>query len=155
MPRRWLGCSAVAALLLILGSAAGTAAAKPIIYPVKLTPIKIKSAELPPDSPYWQVPGITETPIIALYGRVTSPKAACRRNQPIRPIYKSPSGTVEDKSSGVVTDATGYWEGEAVPDFDFTESIRSGKARFWVRVVRKRLGKGRFCAEAKSARLKA
>lgn len=155
MSCRWLGCSAVAALLLVLGSAAGTAAAKPIIYPVKLTPIKIKSAELPPDSPYWQVPGITETPIIALYGRVISPKPACRRKQPIRPIYKSSRESAEDKSSDIVSDATGRWEGEPVPDFDFTESIRSGKARFWVRVVRKRLGKGRFCAEAKSARLKA
>lgn len=155
MPRRWLGCSAVAALLLILGSTAGTAAAKPIIYPVKLTPIKVKSAELPPDSKWWHFPGVTaETPIIVSYGRVVSPKPACRRNQPIRAIYISPYESYEDTSTGIVTDANGHWKGEPVPDFGFTESIRSGKARFWAKVVRKQLGQGRFCAEAKSPRLK-
>lgn len=153
-----LGGFMIAVLLggLLLGPAS-RANAKPVIYPVKLTPIKIKSAELPPDSPYWQVPGITETPIIALYGRVTSAKPACRRQQPIIAVNQ-PSWAAEPeehKRTGIVTDSTGYWEGEALPDFDFTESIRSGKERTWVKVVRKRLGKGRFCAEAISPRLKA
>jgi hypothetical protein len=140
---------AVLAVALIGG---GTAAAKPIVYPVKLAPIKVKSTELPPDSKWWHFPGVTaETPIIVTSGRVVSPKPACRRKQPIRVIYEPPYGAAsEDKSTDVVSDATGRWEGEPVPDFGFTEAIRSGEARFWVRVVRKRLGKGRFCAEAVS-----
>lgn len=140
----------------LLFGPASRANAKPVIYPVKLTPIKVKSTELPPDSKWWHFPGVTaETPIIVTSGRVVSPKPACRRKQPIRPIYESPYESYEDKSTDVVSDATGHYEGEPVPDFGFTESIRSGEARFWVRVVRKRLGKGRFCAEAVSLRLKA
>lgn len=141
----------VVALLIALmgGSAVATAKpAKPIVYPVQIT-IKLRSAELPPGSKWWHFPGVTaETPIIVTYGRVVSPKPACRRKQPIRPIYESPSRSYEDKSTDVVSDATGHWEGEATPDFGFTESIRSGEARFRARVVRKRLGNGRFCAEA-------
>lgn len=155
MPRRWLGCSAVAALLLGVGSGVGTATAKPIVYPVKLT-VRVKPATLPPDSKWWHFPGVTaETPVILTYGRVISPKPACRRKQPIRVIYQSPYESYEDKSTDVVSDAAGNWKGEPVPDFGFTEDIRSGKARFRVKVVRKQLGKGRFCAEAISSYLRA
>ncbi len=153
-----LGSFAVAVLFgsLLLGPAS-RANAKPVIYPVTLTPLKVKSAELPPDSKWWNFPGVTaETPIIITYGRVASPKPACRRKQPIRTIYEPPYGAAsEDKSTDVVSDATGRYEGEPVPDFGFTEAIRNGEARFWVKVVRKQLGKGRFCAEAVSPRLKA
>lgn len=139
----------------LLLSPASRAEAKPIIYPVKLTPIKVRSAQLPPDSKWWRFPGVTaETPIIVSSGRVTSPKPACRRSQPIRAIKVSPYESSEDTNIGVVTDATGRYEGEPVPDFGFTESIRSGEMRFWTKVVRRQLGPGRFCAEAKSPRLK-
>lgn len=156
--RRWVISVAAVVVLGLFGMTSASAvaiAAKPTIYPVKIT-VKVKPAELPPDSKWWHFPGVTaETPVIVTYGRVISPKSACRRKQPIRALYKSPYESREDKSGDVVSDAAGNWEGEPTPDFGFTEDIRSGKAHFWVEVVRKRLGPGRFCAEAKSERLKA
>lgn len=150
--RRWAVIAATALSVVLLG--AGTAEAKPTIYPVTIT-VKVKPSTLPPDSKWWHVPGYDpNTPVIVLYGRVTSPKPACRRKQQIIPIYVSPYESVEERNSGVFSNAAGKWEGEPSPDFNFTEGIRSGKAHFWAKVVRKRLGKGRFCAEAKSRPLK-
>jgi hypothetical protein len=146
-------CAVIAAALLSVLLGAGTAEAKPTIYPVKIT-VRVKPSTLPPDSKWWHVPGVTaETPVIVLYGRVTSPKPACRRRRPIVALFKSPYETAEE--GGVTSDAAGQWEGEPTPDFSFTEEIRSGKAHLWVKVARKRLGKGRLCAEAKSQPLKA
>jgi hypothetical protein len=145
----------LAVLALGIAGSCATAAAKPTVYPVTFR-VMVKSAELPPDSKWWHFPGVTaETPVIVTYGRVISPKPACRRNQPIRAIYQSAYESYEDKSTDVRSDATGYWEGEATPDFGFIENIRTGKARFRVKVVRKQLGKGRFCAEAISSYLRA
>lgn len=148
--------AAVLALAVLGHSAVGADAkpAKPIVYPVKIT-IKIKPAVLPPDSPWRELEGVV--PIIALFGRVTSPKPACEHKRPIIGVNKPRGATkpYEDKRTGIVSDSTGYWEGEAVPDLSLTKSVRSGEERIWAKVARKPLGKRRFCAEAISARLKA
>lgn len=159
MSKRFPFVIAVLGIFLLSVAFAGTASAKPkkpIVYPVKVT-IKIIPAELPPDSPWHGVEGIAGYPVIALAGKVISPNPACKRKRPIYSVSQ-PSWAPEamvDKSTGVVTDAAGNWEGEAVPDTNFSESIRTGKERLWVKVPRKQIGKGRSCAEATSARLKA
>jgi hypothetical protein len=153
---RFLRCVIGAVLLAGLLMGTSTAAAKPIVYPVKVT-IKIKTVpELPPDSPWRNVEGIEAYPVVVLYGRITSPKRACVRKREIIRVYQPDwaHAPEEDKHTGIVSDGAGNWEGEAVPDTSLTESIRSGKERLWAKVARKRIGKGRFCAEAKSARLK-
>lgn len=136
---------AVALAVLVVGLlTVGGASAKPTVYPVTIT-AKVKAAELPPDSRWWHIPGITaETPIMVAYGRVISSKPACRRRQPIRSIFRSPYESAEDTNTGIVSDAVGKWEGEPVPAFVLE------RGRTWAKVVRKRLGAGRFCAEAVS-----
>lgn len=142
-----------AALLSVVLLGAGTAEAKPTIYPVQIT-VKVKPSTLPPGSHWWATPGVTaETPVVVVYGRVTSPQPACELGRPIVAFLKSPYETAEE--GGVTSDAAGNFEGKPFPDFNFTENIRSGEARFWAKVARKRLGKGRFCAAAKSQPLKA
>lgn len=135
---------------------------KRVVHPVKLT-IKIKSAVLPPDSVWRDIEGVAGAPVIALYGRVTSPKPACKRKRPIISVTEYPPRFVPevDKRTGITSDATGRWEGEPFPDLfglgnsSYREAIRRGDTRQRVKVARKRLGNGRFCAEAISAYLKA
>jgi hypothetical protein len=162
--RSWLAGLALlttAALLLgALGSSSAakrTAPAKPkkVVYWVKIT-AQFKPSELPPDSPWRNVPGIEQYPVIVAYGRVISAKPACRRSRPLIAYYQ-PAGAPaaeEDRRVHIKTDATGNWEGEPVPDAGLTEAIRTGQERYWVEAPRKRIGKKRFCRAAK-ARLRA
>lgn len=145
---------AVAVAICTPGTATAKTKAEKTVYPVRIT-AKLKPSELPPDSKWRNIPGVDEYPVVVAYGRVTSAKSACRRNRPII-TYSQPSGAAapeKDKRTGIATDGVGNWEGEPVPDFSLTESIRTGKERLWVEVPLKRIGKDRFCRAAK-ARLK-
>jgi hypothetical protein len=138
-------------IALIGGSAVATAKpAKPTVYPVQIT-IKIKSAEWPPGSPF----AASGTPAIAAFGRVTSPKAACKQKRQIVALTEIPSlgpDPHEDKSTGIRSDATGRWEGKPFSDFyegsSYRDALRNGAIRQRAKVARKRIGNGRFCAEA-------
>jgi hypothetical protein len=148
----------------LIGGSTTVAQAKPkqqVVYPVKVTN-QIKTTEYPPGSQWAKE--LPNVPAIVTYGRITSPNRACIRHRSIIGLYTHPGfGTEENRETGIVSTATGTWEGEVIPDLlfpapgsiSFREAIRTGQLEVRGKVARKRLGKGRVCAEAISAYLKA
>lgn len=143
--------------LLGVGGSATAAQAKPkkVVYAVKIT-IKLKDTQYPPGSKWLEMEPAPPGPPIAVYGQITSPRRACVRHRLIYVWEGTQDPGWVKNTHGILGTATGSWEGEARPDFfNIRESIRKGWIKARAKVARKRLSKGRVCAAATSANLKA
>jgi hypothetical protein len=164
--RRLIPLAAILAIGLSATSAT-VAQAKPkkqIVYPVKVT-IKIRTTEYPPGSPWPEAfPG---RPAVVIFGRITSPQPACVQKRPVSIREEEVLGTktyvTPNKYPGIVSDSTGAWQGEVIPDVWFRsptgvsirETIRRGDLKLRAKVARKRLSKHHVCVQAISTYLKA